>query len=286
MLRELFPLLLTVIVVVAARIGCRWAVCLVRALWRRLSARWERVRQRRDVRTWHGAVARRWPRATRIAEARLKASRFSGMPLTLTVLAALYLAMLLGGLVEELMEAEELVRFDEALNALLSAGRTDVSVAVYSWITDLGGTAALAAVAVVTSGLLWVHRHGGMVVPLWITLLGSQATTYAGKFGFDRARPEFVTEVTAATPSFPSGHATGAMAVYGFIAYLMARNLGDAGQRFEVVFWSGSLIMLIGFSRMLLSLHYVSDVAAGFLVGGFWLLVGVVASEHCRSSRY
>ena len=70
------------------------------------------------------------------------------------------------------------------------------------------------------------------------------------------------------------------MAVYGFIAYIVARNLMTTQQRFEVIYWTAVLISLIGFSRMLLGLHYVSDVAAGFLVGGFWLLLGFALAEH------
>jgi undecaprenyl-diphosphatase len=42
------------------------------------------------------------------------------------------------------------------------------------------------------------------------------------------------------------------------------------------------LIALVGFSRMFLSVHYLSDVLAGFLVGGFWLLVGVALTEWLR----
>jgi hypothetical protein len=45
---------------------------------------------------------------------------------------------------------------------------------------------------------------------------------------------------------------------------------------------SGALILLIGFSRIYLSAHYLTDVAAGFLVGGFWLVVAFTAAEWTR----
>lgn len=130
--------------------------------------------------------------------------------------------------------------------------------------------------------MLWGHGRGFMIMPLWVAVIGSQLTTYAGKYALDRPRPEFVAEVTAVTPSFPSGHATSAIAVYGFIAYIVARDLACVRQRFEVVFWTAVLIGLVGFSRMLLSVHYASDIAAGFLVGAFWLLVGFALAEHRR----
>ncbi|MGM0403922.1 MAG: phosphatase PAP2 family protein [Thermodesulfobacteriota bacterium] len=111
-------------------------------------------------------------------------------------------------------------------------------------------------------------------------MLGSQFTTNAGKYVLVRHRPEFVAGVAAITSSFPSGHATSAMAVYGFIAYIIARDLMTTRQRLEIIYWTAVLISIIGFSRMLLGLHYASDVAAGFLVGGFWLLLGLVLAEH------
>ena len=70
------------------------------------------------------------------------------------------------------------------------------------------------------------------------------------------------------------------MAVYGFIAYIISRDLMTTRQRFEMIYWTAVLICLIGFSRMLLGVHYASDVAAGFLVGGFWLLLGFALAEH------
>ena len=51
----------------------------------------------------------------------------------------------------------------------------------------------------------------------------------------------------------------------------------------EVTFWVAVLVLAIGFSRVFLSLHYTTDVAAGFLVGAFWLLAGFAVSEWTRN---
>lgn len=225
------------------------------------------------------------PRTMAFIEARLTPRKFTGLALTLMVLAAVYIAALLGGLIDELREAQGLVEMDNRINDALGAIRTDEIVRVFAFITEWANTSAIVAVAGVTTGLLMALRHGHLVMPLWVVALGSQVTTYAGKYGFGRERPEFLTDIMAATPSFPSGHATGAIAVYGFIAYVLSREAVTVRRRFEIVFWSAVLIVLIGFSRMLLSLHYTSDVLAGFLVGGFWLLVGFAIAELSRSRR-
>lgn len=237
------------------------------------------------LRTARISLGEKFPRTMSFVEARLTPRKFTGLALTLMILAAVYIAALLGGLIDQLREAEELIRVDHAINDALGAIRTDEIVQVFVFITETANVSAVVAVAAVTTGLLMALRHGHLVLPLWVVVVGSQVTTYAGKYGFGRERPEFLTEVVAATPSFPSGHATSAVAVYGFIAYVLSREAVSVKRRFEIVFWSTVLIVLIGFSRMLLSLHYASDVVAGFLVGGFWLLVGFAIAELIRSKR-
>lgn len=275
-------LLAMIVVIVVLRLLTWWVLRLMARFFDKAVMVLRQARDQDDISAAGSRIKALFPTTTRLLEARLTPGRFTGLPLTLVVIAALYLVALLGGLVGELFEADELVRFDEGVNQQLAAVRTDVVVTLFSWVTDLGGSATLVAVAVVTTGLLWAHSHAYMIAPLWLTLLGSQITTYTGKYAIARPRPEFVTDVVAALPSFPSGHATSATAVYGFIAYILAAQLTGVRQRFEVIYWAAVLIVLVGFSRMLLSLHYASDIAAGFLVGGFWLLLGFALAEHRR----
>lgn len=225
------------------------------------------------------ALALRVPALYAWLAARLDPRAPSGLPLTLMVVGALFLVAQLGGLVAELREAEGLVAFDLAINEALRAWRVPILVHLFAWITDLGAEPARVAVAIAATGFLWAHGRRFVLLPLWLTILGAGATTWIGKYALDRTRPEFVTEVTALSPSFPSAHATGAMAVYGFIAYAILREAGTRRQRFTIGYWTMVLIGLIGFSRVFLSVHHTSDVAAGFLLGGFWLLVGITLAE-------
>jgi len=280
MIWTLISILVMVAMIVALRLAAWRVLCLVSRLFSKSVTFLKQVQVRKDISGLGSRIRALFPEATRLLQARLTPRRYTGLPLTLIVISALYIAALLGGLVEELLEADELVRLDESINQRIGPIRTDGMITVFIWITDLGGSAALIAVALVTTGLLWAHCRRHMIAPLWLTILGSQITTYAGKYVLVRQRPEFVTDIVAFTPSFPSGHATSSMAVYGFIAYIVARGLVTTRQRFEIIYWTAVLISLIGFSRMLLGLHYASDVAAGFLVGGFWLLLGFALAEH------
>lgn len=222
------------------------------------------------------------PRLLNFLRQRLRPAEFLGLPLTLLILGAVYIAALLAGLIYEVIEAKEVLSFDEAVNSSLTAWRKGPLLNAFLWITSLGSGPALAAVAMTATAFLWADRRPTFIIPLWTAFLGAQLTTWAGKYAIDRHRPEFIEGVSAMSPSFPSGHATGAIAVYGFLAYAIARDLIGWRPRFEVVFWSGVLIAFVGFSRIYLSVHYLTDVIAGFLVGGFWLLVAFALAEWRR----
>jgi membrane-associated phospholipid phosphatase len=155
-------------------------------------------------------------------------------------------------------------------------------VAVFRWITMFGNVQTLLAVVIVTTGFLLAHGPRAFLLPSWIAILGSEITTWSGKFALNRVRPEFLYDVTASSPSFPSGHAANSLAVYGMIAYVIARDLGPT-RALHIYYWTLAAVLLIALSRVMLHVHYPSDVLAGLLVGTFWLLLAVVIAERHRS---
>lgn len=224
-------------------------------------------------------LSRRWPRVVDWARARMTTGRFTGLPLTLAALLAIYLAALAAGLVEDLLESDELGRWDRRVNVALSALRNERFVDGFHWLTGLADVNALTGLVVVALALFWAFRRRPYFWGLAVTVALSTCVTWSGKYLIGRDRPDVLTFAEAATPSFPSGHTTGAMAVYGFLAYAIARELIGTRERFEVVYWAAAAIALIAFSRMVLSLHYFSDIAAGLLVGGFGVIAGICLSE-------
>lgn len=230
-------------------------------------------------------VRDRSPCLHRFLRARLRRDCFAGLPLTLIVIAMAYLLALFAGLVEELFESTEIAAFDSAVSDALDPLRNVTSILVFTWITTLGDSGALVSAVAATTGLLWAGSRSYVILPLWLTVVGSLTTTWLGKYALYRPRPEFITDVTAFSPSFPSGHATGATAVYGFIAYIIVRGRQRMEERFEVAYWAAILALTIGFSRVFLGVHYASDVVAGWLVGLFWLLAGVAVTEQRLRSK-
>lgn len=158
---------------------------------------------------------------------------------------------------------------DAAVNLFFAPYREGPPLALFLWLTELGTGATGAVVVLAVSAVLWSFRRGWAVPPLLLCFVGAEATTWVLKFAVGRTRPTFLDGVSAASPSFPSAHATVALSVYGFVTLLAAHG---AGQRRGAVLCAGAaLILLIGFSRVFLSLHYVTDVLAGYTVAAAWL---------------
>ena len=169
---------------------------------------------------------------------------------------------------------------DSAVNASLGSFRAEPLLTFFVLLTTLGTSPATLAISAITACLLWVGRLPHLILPLCIVFLGGLATSWSAKFLVGRVRPTFLDIATASSPSFPSGHSMSAMALYGFLAFVVLRH-GPPGR---VSLWIAlsfvGMIVLIGFSRMFLSLHYASDVLGGFLVGGFWLMVGIAVARR------
>ncbi len=197
-----------------------------------------------------------------------------GAPLAVCALA--FLALLVG-----LLSWPWIAAADAALNASFGPYRTPALLAVFLWLTALGANPAIVAVCVTASAMLWVARLPGLIPALWTAFLGAEATGWSVKFLVGRTRPEFLDVATAASPSFPSGHSMSAMAVYGFLAFVLARHGPRERYSVAAALALAALIPLIGFSRIFLSVHYASDVLGGLLLGGFWLMVAIgLSSRH------
>lgn len=118
------------------------------------------------------------------------------------------------------------------------------------------------------------HRWYSLKVP--VIALGSISLNIVLKFFFDRPRP-LMPLVEASGLSFPSGHSMVAASFYGLIIYLVWKHVQPKVWRNILVAFLIIFVLLIGFSRIYLRVHYATDVLAGFSAGFLWVIIGIWA---------
>lgn len=218
----------------------------------------------------------------RAVAARLDRTHFMGLPLTLLALAFVYVSVWIIGLSTDVATGDRLVGVDRRIAALVAFNRTSALTEVFVWATIAGKALVVAVGAVIVSVGLWISGKRTYLAPLWITLAGATATTTAAKLAFHRTRPDLAMFLEDSF-SFPSGHATAAMAFYGFVAYLLAREARSWTRRINIAAAGVAVIAAIALSRAYLTVHFASDVLGGLTVGLLWLIIGVAVHEWRRS---
>ena len=95
------------------------------------------------------------------------------------------------------------------------------------------------------------------------------------KYLFQRTRPLAPLLKAAKGLSFPSGHAIMAVSFYGLLIFILGNTIQPDWLRYLLTVFLILLIVLIGYSRVYLRVHYASDVLAGFIIGLLWLLISL-----------
>ncbi len=216
----------------------------------------------RVVRRASAAIAAAWREPTQ---------RIIALALAAAVLSALVFARI----VEDYLTNDPLARWDVSFARWLSDERSTIGTDLFRAITFVGSPAVAIAVAAIVCVVL--YRRGQLVEAAFLPVVlgGAQLLNLILKLSFHRSRPE-VAFVQLDTYSFPSGHAMASTATYGALAYLAWGRLSSRRSRVLLGAAVTSLVALIGFSRLYLGVHYLSDVLAGIAGGAFWLALSIV----------
>lgn len=209
---------------------------------------------------------------------RLDRTKFTGLPLSIFSVAFLCLFILFLKSARDSVLPDIVIRADMYVNTLLYTLRNATTIKVFTYITLLGEPTTVVTLALIISIVLWLTHKKWQTITLWITIIGSEGLTFVAKWFTHRSRPInalFLEE----SSSLPSGHATIAVAFYGFLAYLLFKQTKNTIVRILIILVTLIIIIAIGFSRLYLGVHYVSDVCAGYLVGLLWLVIGISIAE-------
>ncbi len=85
--------------------------------------------------------------------------------------------------------------------------------------------------------------------------------------------------------SFPSGHAMMSLMFYGMLILLCLQFLNNKAYKTVAIFLLVTIILLIGFSRLWLRVHFITDVLAGYAIGLCWLSISMLLSEKIWSRK-
>ncbi len=202
--------------------------------------------------------------------------------IAILVALALAAAVMCTLLTAAVLEATAPLWLDLASASASESLRVPPLVDVFSWVTHLGDTATILMAAVAGVAMYAAYTRES-VWPFALTVLGAQATTWLGKYLVDKPRPDLsqiAPAVQVVSPSFPSAHASGTLTVYGFVGYLAIRTIPKPRFRAEATYGLVAFLVLIGLSRIILGVHHATDVLGGWLLGAFWLCLGVAAGKR------
>ncbi|MBL8268751.1 phosphatase PAP2 family protein [Steroidobacter sp.] len=205
-----------------------------------------------------------------------------GAQVVLSLAVAVFAFLGFVEIADEIGADEDLGQFDTALSTALSSHANETQLQMFATLTHLGDKRWLIPLAVVIAAILWWRRHRFLATAWVIATASGGLLNTALKAYFERARPEFLHGfATADGWSFPSGHSSGACIVYGLLAYLLVIL---APKRFHLLVAASAMLLIVcvGFSRVVLQVHYFSDVLGGFAFGAAWVAAWIAGLEAYR----
>ncbi|MET0557183.1 MAG: phosphatase PAP2 family protein [Solirubrobacterales bacterium] len=259
------------LLVIAASAGL--AAAFVTRLYRRRTAATRVVEAAREAgRHATGPTARRALRA-----ARLDPEKVTGLALTLAVAVVLVGGIVLALLTVAVRSSDALANLDTSVAEWGDRHGTAFSHAAITLVTGLGETWSVILVAVTVAAVEIARSRSRWVVPfLLAVMLGNTLLTEAIKQLVDRARPAIEPVAATLGPSFPSGHTSTAAASWAAFALVAGRWWGSRA-------WPALAGLAVGIgvavaaSRVLLDVHWLSDVIAGLALGWAWFAACAIA---------
>ncbi|MGY6554844.1 MAG: phosphatase PAP2 family protein [Wenzhouxiangella sp.] len=151
-------------------------------------------------------------------------------------------------------------------------------------LTALGSISVLAFMSLAIGGWLALKRRWRSLAALLLTIVPGVLLSFGLKMLFSQPRPDFLPEVTRTfTSSFPSSHAMASLIVYLALAAVIAQQPGARAVRGYLLLMALAASLIAGFSRLYLSVHWPSDVLAGWLAALAWLALVALGLQRLKA---
>jgi membrane-associated phospholipid phosphatase len=227
--------------------------------------------------------ASRWPvaegrRAPRVGLARrLDPDAATGLALTLALVVLIGGGLVLAVLALVIRSDPDAIGLDAGAAEWGDDEATSFTTDVLGAVTDVGAPVTISVLAIILGVVETVRTRSRWVIPfLLLVVAGNGIVTTTIKHLFDRVRPAFNPMAETLGPSFPSGHSSWSAAFFAAAALLLARG---RGRRARIVLSgvAAGAAVTIAATRVLLDVHWLSDVVAGLALGWAWFAACAIA---------
>ena len=214
----------------------------------------------------------------RFIKARLSTKSSRGLYLTLLLLMLILTACVFGAIAEDVVTHDPLTIVDVRFSAWLHVHSTRSVTQAMFVITRIHSSLGVIVMTLAASAYLWIQRIRVWVLTLMLAVFGGILLNFLLKHVFARQRPHFDDPLlTLTTYSFPSGHTLMATVFYGTLCVLIVSRIVSWRARVVTILAAGFMILLVGFSRIYLGAHYLSDVLAAIAEGLAWIAFCLLA---------
>jgi membrane-associated phospholipid phosphatase len=186
---------------------------------------------------------------------------------------------------DEIGPGEQLVRLDQVFSDAIGGSISSATRMAFATVTHLGDPLTRLALGIAVATALILRGERWLALCLLFATGGNGILNLALKFVFERARPLHDHGPALAQGwSFPSGHSSGSVVLYGMLAYIAIR-LFPAAWHLPAVLVATAIAFSVGCSRVFIQAHFASDVVAGFASGAAWLTLCIGGIELLRYRR-
>lgn len=176
--------------------------------------------------------------------------------------------------------------FDERVFTLIKPWVSPLHTSIMQVITFIGSQNFLLPANLLLIGFyLFFRKNRSRAYKIATISISSVVVMFLMKFFLQRERPLVPLIAKVHGYSFPSGHTFTSVTFYGIIAYIIYKNVKHSFLKWLLIILCIILILLVGYSRVYLRLHYASDVIAAFCLGLIWLVLAKWFLVHADKSN-
>ena len=176
-------------------------------------------------------------------------------------------------------------QFDQHVADFLDRHFNNTFVSIMRFVTVFGSTYFLFPAYVILVLFLLVKQRKRDAINISIIALTSTGLLFGLKSFYHRSRPQLPLLNSLRTFSFPSGHALSSFIFCSVLVYLVYKSSIQRTYKWLIALLLLIFSLLIGLSRIILRMHYASDVIAGFCLGIAWVILSVWIMDKTEKKK-